>query len=61
MIHVNGRDVYVSGNEEELATDLAQLLLLMKQERPHALLAGLSTYVAVNDKDYKFKYRKVKE
>lgn len=61
MIRVKDQDIYISEDNEELATDLALLLLFMRQKRPRALLAGLSTYAAVNDKEYEFKYRKVKE
>lgn len=61
MIKVEGCNVYISEDEEELAIDLAHLLLLMRQERPHALFVGISTYKMAVDKELDFKYGKVVE
>lgn len=58
MIKVIENSVVTDGSEHEIATDLAVLLLIMRDKHPTAYEVGLSVAASKIIKSYKVRYEK---
>ena len=58
MIKVTECLVEADGDEEEIATDLSQLLLVMRDKHPEAYTVALSVVFCAIGEDHKLRYEK---
>ena len=58
MIKVIENSVTTKGSEDELATDITVLLLIMREKHPIAYNVALSVAISKLREDYKLRYEK---